>query len=243
MADSDYNWRLWGERDPYYGVLTNPQFHSDNIDQSRADFFERGNAFVWHWLAKLEHRFGSLKRDRALDFGCGVGRLTVPLTDHFGSVVGLDISPGMLEEAARNSEGLNITYTLSNESLSRLEGTFDFVNSCIVLQHIPVARGMHLLAQLLDRVRPGGGCLIQFTTKRNYGWKREIGYRIRHSLPGGQYLVNLLKGRSTDAPMMQMNQYPLEDVMRLFNRKGFEELLVSYQDHDGSEAVTILSRR
>lgn len=243
MADSDYNWRLWGERDPYYGVLTNPQFHSDNIDQSRADFFERGNAFVWHWLAKLEHRFGSLKRDRALDFGCGVGRLTVPLTDHFGSVVGLDISPGMLEEAARNSEGLNITYALSNDSLSRLEGTFDFVNSCIVLQHIPVARGMPLLAQLLDRVRPGGGCLIQFTTKRNYGWKREIGYRIRHSLPGGQYLVNLLKGRSTDAPMMQMNQYPLEDVMRLFNRKGFEELLVSYQDHDGSEAVTILSRR
>lgn len=243
MADSDYNWRLWGERDPYYGVLTEPCFRGDNIDQSRTDFFDRGHAFILHWLAKLEHHFGPLKRNRALDFGCGVGRLTIPLSDHFESVVGLDISPGMLEEAARNGEGLNVSYALSDDDLSRLNGAFDFVNTCLVLQHIPVARGMNLLTQLLDRVNPGGGCLIQFTTKRNHGWRREIGYRIRHSLPGGQQLVNILKGRRIDAPMMQMNEYPIEEVMRLFNRKGFDELVVSYENHDGSEAITILSRR
>lgn len=229
MADSDENWRRWGERDPYYGVLTSPLFRLDSIEENREEFFGTGREFVAHWLTKIERNFGALNDDRALDFGCGVGRLTIPLSFHFDSVVGLDISPAMLSEARRNSVGRKIEYLLSDDELSRVEGDFDFVNSCIVLQHIPVPRGMALLKKLLGLVRPGGGCLVQFSTKRNHGWRQELTYQVRHSLPFGQAIMNIFHRRNLDAPVMQMNEYSVDEVLSVFRAFGFEEMLVRYE--------------
>lgn len=243
MSSSDRNWRVWGERDPYYAVLTDQRYRSDAIAANREEFFAGGERFVSHWLAELERHFGALPRSRALDFGCGVGRLTIPLSDRFDAVVGLDIAPAMLAEAERNSAGRNIDYLLSDDTLSRAEGRFDFVNSCIVLQHIPVARGMALLSRLLDSVAPGGGCLIQLSTRRPRGWWRGVRYRIRHAVPGGQAVLNLVSGRAADAPVMQMNEYRLDDVLPMFQRAGFAEMLVRYEDHGGIDTAMILARR
>jgi len=243
MVDSDHNWRMWGERDPYYAVLADPRFRNGHIDAHREAFFASGEIFVTHWLATFERHFGPSQRARALDFGCGVGRLTIPLAGHFDQVVGLDIAPAMLAEARRNGGPGNIDYVLSDDALSRLAGTFDFVNSCIVLQHIPVRRGMALLARLLDHVRPGGGCLIQLSTRRNYSWWRNLRYHIRHNMPGGQALMNRLAGKAADTPVMQMNEYPLDDVLRLFSRAGFDDLLLRYEDHGGIDTTTIMARR
>lgn len=243
MADSDDNWRLWGERDPYYGVLTDPRFRRDSIDANRQLFFDDGRAFVEHWLAEGERCFGALPRGRALDFGCGVGRLTIPLSDHFESVVGVDIAQAMLEEARRNSAGRNIAYLPSDDRLSQVEGTFDFVSSIMVLQHIPVRRGMALIAQLLARVGPGGGCLVQFSTQRNHGWWGELRYRLRHDLPGGQAIMNLLERRAADTPVMQMNEYSLDAVLGLFRAEGFEHLLLRHEQHGEVEAAMVYARR
>ncbi|QNG46865.1 class I SAM-dependent methyltransferase [Sphingobium yanoikuyae] len=243
MTDTDHNWCLWGERDPYYGVLTDKRFRNDSIQQYRDVFFAVGQTFVDHWLYKFEQRFGALSRNRALDFGCGVGRLTIPLSQQFASVTGVDISPAMLREAQVNSAGKAIEYRLSDDHVSQVDGTFDFVNCVIVLQHIPLERGMVILKGLLDRVGEGGGCLIQITTKRRYSWKRELDYRLRHDVPGGRFLINLLKRQSADTPMMQMNEYSLAEVLRLFHASGFLENLCCLHDQGGSESVTIMSRR
>lgn len=243
MANSDDNWRLWGERDPYYGVLSSPRFRQDSITANRHIFFEDGQAFVGHWLVEIERHFGGLPRGRALDFGCGVGRLTIPLSDHFETVTGLDISPGMLDEARRNSAGRNIEYLPSDDALSRVDGTFDFVSSVMVLQHIPVARGMAIMSRLLARVRTGGVCLIQISTKRNHGWLHELLYHIRHQLPGGQSILNLVERRPIDAPVMQMNEYSLDAVLALFRTHGFEEMLVRHERHGSTDAAMIISKR
>lgn len=169
--------------------------------------------------------------------------MTIPLADYFGAVVGVDISPAMLVEARRNSADRAITYLLSDDNLSRVEGTFDFVNSCIVLQHIPVARGMVLLARLLDRVGPGGACLIQLSTKRNHRWGQELRYRIRHASPIGRALMNLLQGKAANAPTMQMNEYSLAAVLPLFHEHGFAEMLVRYENHGGIDTAMIFARR
>lgn len=242
MADSDHNWRLWGERDPYYGVLANPQFRKDCIAENRDLFFEDGQAFVGHWLGEIERHFGAVSRGRALDFGCGVGRLTIPLSDRFESVTGLDISQGMLEEARRNSVGRSIEYLLSDDALSRVDGTFDFVSSVMVLQHIPVTRGMAIIARLLARVRKGGACLIQVSTERKHGWWNELRYRLRHDVPGGQAILNLLEGRAADTPVMQMNEYSLDAVLALFRAQGFEEMLVRYERHGSNDVAIIIAR-
>lgn len=243
MDDSDANWRLWGERDPYYAVLTDQRFRIGSIDQHRQAFFEGGQVFVAHWLAYIERHFGALPRGRALDFGCGVGRMTIPLSEHFAAVVGVDIAPAMLEEARRNSADRAITYVPSDDHLSQVEGTFDFVNSCIVLQHIPVARGMALLAKLLDRVGPGGGCLIQLSTKRNRSWGYELRYRIRNANRVGRAVMNLLQGKAANAPTMQMNEYSLAAVLPLFNDHGFADMLVRFENHGGIDTAMIFARR
>jgi SAM-dependent methyltransferase len=243
MADSDHNWRLWGERDPYYGVLTDPRFRKDQIEANREAFFAEGEAFIGYWMAEIDKHFGGVPRGRALDFGCGVGRLTLPLADHFEAVVGLDISQGMLEEARRNSAGRNIDFRPSDDALSQAEGTFDFVCSVIVLQHIPTARGMSILARLLERVGPGGACLIQFSTRRQHGGWSELRYRIRHGLPGGQVLMNLIERRAADTPVMQMNEYSLDAVLGHFRAQGFAEMVVRFESHGDIETATVLSRR
>ncbi|MEG3089333.1 class I SAM-dependent methyltransferase [Sphingomonas sp. PB4P5] len=243
MANSDRNWEIWGERDPYYAVLTEPDFRGGMIEANKPAFFASGDAYITSMIALLERHFGNLPRDRALDFGCGVGRLTVPLSDTFASVVGLDISSAMLREARLNSQGRAIEYLHSDDTLSRVEGSFDLVNSSIVLQHIPVNRGMRILRNLLERVRLGGGCLIHISIKRRRSKLSELRYRLRHSLPGGQALLNVLAGEARDTPVMEMNEYPLSDVLRLFHQLGFEDLLVRYGDHGGVDTVLLLARR
>ncbi|MEZ0334809.1 MAG: methyltransferase domain-containing protein [Gemmatimonadales bacterium] len=54
-------------------------------------------------IAAAEEVFGPFRRNIALDFGCGVWRLTRPLSERFQHVIGVDISSSMLDEAASTS--------------------------------------------------------------------------------------------------------------------------------------------
>ena len=106
-----------------------------------------------------EHVDAALSPQRILDFGCGVGRVVIPFAQIAADVVGMDVSPSMLAEARSNCTAggtTNVTLLRSDDILSTVEGTFDLVHSCIVLQHIEVPRGTALFAQLVRRIRPGG---------------------------------------------------------------------------------------
>ena len=113
MISTDKAWERFGKLDPYFGVLADEKFASANIEENRDLFFETGRNSVAHILNQYRDHFGDLPRGRALDFGCGVGRLTFPLAAEFSSVLGLDISPSMLASQPSSSEppgqGLFIT--------------------------------------------------------------------------------------------------------------------------------------
>jgi SAM-dependent methyltransferase len=243
LSDSDRNWKAWGEQDPYFAVLSETRFCRANLDETRDEFFESGRGYVAHALHVLERHFGPVPNGRALDFGCGVGRLTIPLSERFTSVIGLDVAPAMLEEAGKNSTDLAIDYRLSDDRLSTLDGQFDYIISCIVLQHIPVKRGMLLLDGLLSRISISGGCTIHLSIQRRLNWFGEARYWMKHRMPGGLTLFNLLRGRHPASPAMQMNEYPLPEVIRLFHARGFPELVLHYGDHGGFDTVTITSVR
>ena len=44
-----------------------------------------------------EHLQGDFRPTRSLDFGCGVGRLLMPIARLSAEAVGVDVAPGMLE--------------------------------------------------------------------------------------------------------------------------------------------------
>ena len=111
VNDTDDAWEAFGAQDPYYGVLTNEAFRAGVIgDEERRDFFDSGRQHVQKYLARIESLVGPVRRGSALDFGCGVGRLALPLATEagFAHVDGVDVSVSMLTEASANAERMAV---------------------------------------------------------------------------------------------------------------------------------------
>lgn len=157
--DTDSDWRRLGETDPYWGVLTVPQFRRDVMrEEDREAFYDYGRKDIAHFSGVIARWTGHAPSGgRALDFGCGVGRLTEAMADQVDEAFGYDISDAMVTEARRRSGRPSYSTFLP-------DGPFDWINSYIVFQHIPPERGMKLLEALLSRLAPGGAVSLQFTT-------------------------------------------------------------------------------
>src|ERR1700731_2623676 len=99
---SDRQWEQWGKQNPYFGVYSEDRFSRDQLNDHLEEFFATGTKTVDVLLNRAKGYFGPLAMGRALEFGSGVGRMTIPLARRFGSVVGLDISSHVIAEATEN---------------------------------------------------------------------------------------------------------------------------------------------
>jgi len=172
-------WEELARREPYFDVLT-----TEGSQVATEAFFETGEEDVATLLAAITPLVGrDVPVTSALDFGCGAGRLTLPLARRATRVVACDISPTMLDHARRNaaSEGLNNVSFLETEELARLdEAQFDFVCSLLVLQYIPPQAGHEIIRTLLRLLAPRGIAALGVTLQRP-------GHALRHlarSFPG-----------------------------------------------------------
>ena len=166
---SDRDWQKWGKSDPYFGVMTGSEFRKDQIAENIERFFETGRRDISDTLAQTKRLYGDIAASRALDFGCGVGRLVLPLSERFAETVGVDISDSMIQEARRNCAAKNIRnvdFVRSDDALRLVAGTFDFVHSYNVLQHIPITRGLALTDRLLSLLKPGGVAVLHYSIRR-----------------------------------------------------------------------------
>jgi ubiquinone/menaquinone biosynthesis C-methylase UbiE len=131
-------WEELGELDPLWGILSDParQYGKWNIEE----FFRTGEEEIQS-LMKAADRLGlPAQRDWALDFGCGVGRLTRPLSSYFKFCCGVDISLAMLRRARKfNQQWPNCLFLLNGQDNLRVfrDCCFDLIYSDIVLQHMP----------------------------------------------------------------------------------------------------------
>lgn len=133
----------------------------DIREKMRLDWDRRANVDPRYWVSATEEAdeasyLDSAERDtaallaglgdrvdasaRVLDLGCGIGRMTAPLAGHFASVVGVDVSPAMIEQArALHGEVANLRFEAnSGADLSAFaDGDFELVFSYSVLPHLP----------------------------------------------------------------------------------------------------------
>src|SRR6187549_2443840 len=92
-------WDELGRDDPMWAVLTDPAKRGGKWDPEA--FFKTGCEDIRQALDMMATLPHPLRRGRALDFGCGLGRLSQALGEHFERVDGVDISPSMVAGANR----------------------------------------------------------------------------------------------------------------------------------------------
>jgi len=251
-------------RDPYFAVLTNPKYRSAVLTpELKLEFFVSGKNTVDSILAKCRRYLDpNFAPSRILDFGCGVARMSIPFAVHAREVVGVDVAEAMLAEARRNCAEhgcTNVVLKLSDDSLSQVDGQFDLVHSCIVLQHVELARGRILFAALIDRIRPGGCGVIQLPYGCDF-YPDTFGVPpppapappVASSFPARIIAVardSLARFRSrrpepvstaTSEPVdpeMQMNYYNLSELMFILQRAGIQRVVSDFTNHGGALGV------
>lgn len=236
---TDLEWVRWGLQDPYFAVITNEKFRIGKIDQeAKQEFFQSGRqhaVFVLNFARKL--RGQDFKPARALDFGCGVGRITLGLAEWVPTVVGVDVSPHMLQEAKANATRLglsNLEWLISDDELSAVTGKFDLVNTAITFQHIPPARGLHLFARLVDLIAPGGVGVLQVTYGKAYHPET---FGQPDPLPPEAEGVHHVAAPPGADPEMQMNAYNLSQLAFVLQKAGVKEFNAEFTDHGGELGV------
>jgi SAM-dependent methyltransferase len=157
------NWEVLGETDPMFGVLSDPTKIDGRWDVD--EFFGTGREHVDH-LFRVLHDHGVVvpRRGDCLDFGCGLGRLTIPLAQRFDRTVGVDVAPSMIEGARKNVRPGDRCEFVTNKHPDLRQfpnGAFDFVHSCLVLQHIPPAVAISYIGEFLRVTRSGGLVVFQ----------------------------------------------------------------------------------
>jgi SAM-dependent methyltransferase len=232
LVDSpDESWRKFGKEDPYFGVLTAERFRKKNLDEAAlSDFFASGEGHVAHIL-DIAHRFvaADLPMDSAVDFGCGVGRLVIPLARRYRHATGIDISEDYIAEAMRNCGKQGITNADFRESVEQLvaEGRrFDLAHSCIVFNHIPWARGRKIIGGLYGLLNPGGVMAIQVLHRHKRGSARRIASWARRNFAPFNWGANILQRRPVFEPLMQGNAYPLDELLPYLAELGAEGIHV-----------------
>ena len=233
--DTNTDWQIIAKEQPYWGVLSVDQFRGRDISgDNRAQFFASGVDYVNRLLGLVHKHFGPVN-GRALDFGCGVGRLSIALASKFKEVVGVDVSEEMLNlcrNNARQSGVRNIELVLSDDALSRVTGQFDLVNTIIVLQHIPHERGIRIFQRLIDLTKVGGICSIQVT----YARERHM---LAHELGSALYyrrtqnaLLDLRPSDTAHPPgTITMYDYDLNEIfVRLSEKAGSPVICIPTND-------------
>ncbi len=165
-------WERAASEDPYFAVLSDPAKRGGRWD--RAAFFQSGSHEVATVLTHLEGLGLTVARDApALDFGSGLGRLTVPLAEHFARAVGVDVSASMVSRASELHAGSDRVSFVLNErdDLSSFsDGEFGFVYSNIVLQHLPPGLARRYVQEFVRVVRPDGIVVFQLPDSFREGW-------------------------------------------------------------------------
>ncbi len=162
LKELERHWDRLGSTDPFWAVLTDPDKRNNKWDPE--EFFLSGRREISAVLKYIGSRRYDLRKGKALDFGCGVGRLTQALCDHFSECVGVDISPSMIRLAEKyNSYGPKCRYFVNRASNLELfaEATFDFIYSGLVLQHMEPVYSMAYIQEFFRLLSPGGMAVFQ----------------------------------------------------------------------------------
>ncbi|OGF26732.1 hypothetical protein A2303_06395 [Candidatus Falkowbacteria bacterium RIFOXYB2_FULL_47_14] len=221
------DWNEFARLNADWAVLADPEKKYRPWDKD--EFFLTGRTRVKEIMDLSAAEGLELNSGRALDFGCGVGRLTRALSPYFRSVKGVDISPEMIGRAEKNLADLaNVELAVIGPEWRALDSddNFDLILSDLTLQHLPDLRAVRYYLNLFARIlRPGGVLFFQLPSVPGYSLFKTAMLESR----GGLYYFLTALGFSRRfcfnklrlSPRMRMNWLSAAAVREIFEKHGF----------------------
>ncbi len=242
LRELQRNWDEFGKTDPLYSILLveDKKGNRWNIDE----FFEHGEREIAGVIEDVQSLGIQIPRDSALDFGCGVGRLTQALARRFARVVGVDIAPTMIQLAKKyNRHFANCQFYLNDSDNLKLfpDNSFDFIYSSITLQHMEPRYSQTYLEEFLRLLTPQGLAVFQLPSERIRTSPKPIAKKLRHLLrevlPGpvlNRYRILRYGGRDKlrEIPIMEMYGMRREELIRFLEKHGAEIVDVKEDQSD-----------
>jgi SAM-dependent methyltransferase len=208
-------WDRQAHADPMWAILTDPAKAGGRWD--RDAFFATGTREIGVVMEQAAVWGTPASRRSALDFGCGIGRLTQALAGHFDHVYGVDISAKMIELAGENNhQGARCEYVWNPGGDLRkfADGSLDMIYSWITLQHMRPRYARRYMREFLRVLAPGGLLLFQYPSKPIHFGLRVARWKAFMSRPRPMY----------------MNGMDREEVVALLERGGARVLDVQQDD-------------
>lgn len=208
-------WTHMGASRPYHSVLTAADYLPQNLtEESIQRFYESGVKEAGIIKAALiRNGVSDLQSKVCVEFGCGLGRVTLGLATLFKSVFGYDISPNHLEAAekrARDTGVRNVQFRLCRDTTEEVKlEKCDFFYSQLVFQHNPPPVMRALIKTALASLQEGGVGIFQLPT-----YSLNYKFRLREYLSGEQHLT------------MEMHILPQSEVFSLVAEAGCQVLEV-----------------
>jgi SAM-dependent methyltransferase len=162
-------WNARAKEDAHYYVAFGRR------DQADEEFFASAKDLV----GELAHELKRLPQTvppnptRALEIGCGPGRLLRPMSRYFDQIYGVDVSDEMIARAKEKLQDIPhaFLHAIGGSDLRMFPAQyFDFVYSYAVFQHIPSAEVVFsYLRETVRVLRPGGIARLQFGLPQSRG--------------------------------------------------------------------------
>lgn len=217
--------------------------------EASEEFYANGERQAAKLARDIEALTGfTFESRRALDFGCGVGRLALPLAERCEHVYGLDVSRPSLDAADKRAKRLHVNNVewLDADRLGELSGRYDLVQSLLVFQHIPSREGERILDTIVRGLRPGGVGAIQFTLRPT---RPVAGFF--HSLKTARSSThNPFSSRSiavnplSSYPYMLIHSYSLNRICKLLADAGAFQSHVRWHPPAGAhDVVTVIFQK
>lgn len=156
------HWDKMGSGDPMEAILyrAGEKIGNGNL----LGFFATGENEIRAALEAVKKSGIAISGKKALDFGCGIGRLTQALARHFQEVYGVDIAPSMIALANQyNRHVENCRYIVNDsEDLALFaDDTFELIYSAITLQHMLPRYARQYIREFIRVLVPGGALIFQ----------------------------------------------------------------------------------
>jgi ubiquinone/menaquinone biosynthesis C-methylase UbiE len=227
------NWQSLGADDPLWAILSDPRAKGGKW--SVEEFLRTGQMEidrVFSWLdaqGLTPTNYGC-----ALDFGCGVGRLTQALAKPFQRCTGVDVAASMVEAARKLDPPQNCEFVVNERSdLSVFpDASFDFIYSSIVLQHIPNPFAISYITEFCRLLAPNGLLVFQVAVDKQVSLTHRLNH-FKHQIAAKVALRTRLKrllGHPVARPAarIEMHLLPAASVEQCLKNGGVQLMATGY---------------